>query len=112
MTDLVFHREGASIGDFRKAWASSCVAAGLYHLVKDDAGHESTSPDKLFHDLRRTAARNMIRAGVPERVAMDITGHKTRSMFDRYNIVSEEDLRMAVAKTSAYVSGLATGDPR
>jgi integrase len=94
----VFSRHGQPIKKFRRPWDAACRKAGLWE------GDEKTGkPAKLFHDLRRTGVRNLIRAGVPERVAMAISGHKSRSVFDRYNIVSESDLHEAARRLNLYV---------
>ncbi|HZR80392.1 MAG TPA: site-specific integrase [Candidatus Binatia bacterium] len=80
----VCHRDGQQIRDHYSAWRSACVRAGL--------------PGLMLHDLRRSAARAYVRSGVPERVVQDVLGQRTRSILDRYNIVSEQDLRDAAAR--------------
>ena len=101
----MFHRGGERIRDFRGAWATACIEAGLYRVAGTNPdGSERRVPALLFHDLRRSGVRNMMRAGVRERVAMEVSGHKTRAIFDRYNITSEDDLRDAMKRTSAYVN--------
>jgi len=110
----VFHREGKPIAGFRKAWAKACILVGLCEVLRDSEGRAVVVknkkgnekvvkvPTRIFHDFRRTAIRDMVRSGVSERVAMSISGHKTRSVFDRYNIVSDQDLKEAAKKKQAY----------
>jgi integrase len=98
----VFHRDGQQIRDFRFIWNEACRDAGLGYGYKihdkyiEKWKHLGAGP--TFHDFRRTAVRNLIRSGVTEKVAMKITGHKTRSVFDRYNIVTPDDLKQAAEK--------------
>ena len=87
---LVFHRDGIPVRRWRTAWRTACQSAGV--------------PTRFLHDCRRTAARNLIRANVPERVAMLLTGHKSRAIFDRYNIIHEQELLDAGDQLVAYLA--------
>ena len=86
--EAVFTRsDGVPVKDFRDMWAKATEAAGV--------------PGLLFHDLRRTAARNLRRAGIAEGVIMKIGGWRTRSVFERYAIVSQTDIADALRKLEA-----------
>ena len=95
---LVFKRDDVTVRQWKVAWNDACRKAGV--------------SDRIFHDCRRTAARNFIRAGVPERIAMLLTGHKTRSVFDRYNIVNERELATAGDRLVGYLDERAAADRR
>ena len=79
----------------RKAWKAACAQAGV--------------PGRLPHDMRRSSIRNMVRDGVSETVAMKLSGHLTRSVFDRYNITSTRDQLRAAAQLRA-ATGAKTPD--
>lgn len=81
---------------FTKAWQTACRAAGC--------------PGRLPHDLRRTAIRSFVRSGTSENVAMRLSGHKTRSVFDRYDIVSGDDLREAARRLDVATGGTAVAN--
>lgn len=83
----VFWKEGGQLGDHRDSWIRACKKAGV--------------PGRLVHDLRRSAVRNLERAGVPRSVAMQLTGHQTESVYRRYAIVAETDLTEGVRKLAA-----------
>jgi len=106
----VFHRAGDPIRHFRRSWTTACIKAGLGREVREpDQKNEAGEVVKkgrvlerealrIPHDYRRSAARNLSRMGVPERVIMLLCGWKTRSVFDRYRIVPEADLREGLGK--------------
>ncbi len=97
LSEYVFHAgDGHAVVDFKRSWKTACQRAGC--------------PERLFHDLRRTAIRDMIRAGVPQSVAMRISGHRTTAVFLRYDITSEDDKRDALLRLERHREGLA--EPR
>jgi hypothetical protein len=112
--------QGKRVLDFRKAWKSACMKAMLEGLEGEErqkreaelkANPHQGLLKSLRHDFRRTAVRNMVNRGVPERVAMKITGHRTRTVFDRYHIVSPTDLQEAARKIAGGNSTLLANQP-
>ena len=81
--------QGHGITELKTAWQKARIRAGV--------------PELLVHDLRRTAIRNMVRAGIPEKRAMLISGHKTRSVFDRYDITDERDIQADGERLARYL---------
>ena len=89
--EYVFHQRGKRVGAFRKTWKTACHKAGLPCVV--DTNGKPIKALRMFHDLRRSAARELQRQGWTEGQIMRLMGHRTRSMFDRYQIVTDDDLR-------------------
>jgi integrase len=95
MCPWVFQRQEEQMVFNWRTWHCLCKLAGV--------------PKLLFHDLRRTALTNMVHAGIPEKMAMEITGHRTRKAFERYHIVSDRDIREVGQKVEMHLLGLEAG---
>ena len=101
LAEHVFHRDGQPIVDYRDAWLKACNAARFtYPYTNPRTGKVTERPSKLMYDGKRSAIRNLVRRGVPERVALDVAGIKTRAILDRYNITSDQDKRAALEAVS------------
>jgi integrase len=114
MCEYIFHRDGSPVAELRKSWASAAINAGLGIMVCKKCGGQG--PEKyckkckiakryqgrLFHDLRRSAVRNMVQAGVSTQVAKKWSGHSSDSVFERYSIIITDDMREAQKQTEEY----------
>ncbi len=114
LSSYVFHVDGQPIGDFRKAWARACVAASVGQYVRDEKGRIRGYEGKLFHDYRRSAVRDLIRAGVDRVTAKLISGHRTDSVFERYAIMEEREKELGLRKLEEFraAAGLTTDQLR
>lgn len=107
-SNLVFHRNGKPISrnTFMKQWHTACVKAGLGRWIPDETKKGKRRYEgKIFHDFRRTAVRNLIRAGVAQSVAMTVTMHKTTSVFTRYDITDTRDVLDALQRVCGDLPG-------
>ncbi len=115
LSEFIFHRgDGLPVSEFRKSWQSACIAAGVGAMVCStckNSGTEKRCPTckktrtyygKILHDLRRSFCRDAIRSGTPQSVTMALSGHRTISVFLRYDISADEDKKLALEKTAAY----------
>lgn len=100
----VFFKRGKRIRRFDKAWRKACIQVGLGRTERTEEGRLKYV-GRIFHDLRRTGVRNMIRAGISETVAQRISGHKSNSVFKRYDITSKSDLDNAGRKLGKHIEG-------
>jgi integrase len=104
----IFHNDGTAIGDFRKAWQRACVRVGRGQWIQEKKIPGVKRGRKKYlglivHDLRRSCVRNLIRSGLSEKIAMDQSGHKTRAIFERYNIVDDTDRQVAQRRYQAWL---------
>jgi integrase len=114
MVEFIFHRDGEPVREFRKSWARACVAAKVGSMVCPKCKAEGAALScevcevptiyrgKIFHDLRRSAVRFMVKAGVPPQVAKKLSGHRSDAVFERYSILNTDDLRDGQRKTEEY----------